>query len=451
MSTLAHFKPSPIANRVLTLALLAGAAGCQSAGPSARHDSAPAPASSQTTPAAEPLAAAEARPAMFLSLPGGPMLLSYSAGSQTASLSEERGSVERMARVTFADQGADFDPCVSHDGSRLVFASTRHRTTSDIYTQLVGSRVVTQLTSDAAEDVMPSISPDGTRIAFSSNRGGNWDIYIMPVSGGQAVQLTADAAPDLHATWSPDGAQLVFCRLGEVSGKWEMWVVDATNASSLSFIGYGLFPSWSPVGGTGAGGADRIMYQLSRERGDRAFSIWTLDYSGGRTTNLTELAASPSMAYINPSWSPDGQRIVYAAVPLSGGEMEGQRPLSSDLWMMNIDGTGKVHLGGGVGTALMPAWGANNQLYFVSNRGGIDNIWSMNMGGAMLAAGRPSPAARSAITTLNTPAGRAAAPRRVITANAQADLNPGAIELAPAPAVPVTPAEDVAAAEEQPH
>ncbi|MCC6676931.1 MAG: PD40 domain-containing protein [Phycisphaerales bacterium] len=440
MSTLADFKPSPIAHRVLTLLLLAGAAGCQSGyTPAAHHDDA---VSAEPAIAHAALPQAEARPAMFLSLPGGPMLLSYSAGSQTASLSEERGSVERMSRVTFADQGADFDPCISHDGHRLVFASTRHRTTSDIYTQLVGSRVVTQLTSDSNDDVMPSISPDGTRIAFSSNRGGDWDIYVMPVSGGQAVQVTADPAPDLHATWSPDGTHLVFSRLGEVSGKWEMWVVEAGNSSSLSFIGYGLFPSWSPIGGTGAGGADRIMFQLSRERGDRAFSIWTLDFADGRTTNLTELAASPTMAYINPSWSPDGQRIVYAAVPLSPGatEIEGQRPISSDLWMMNIDGTGKVHLGGGVGTALMPAWGANNQVYFVSNRGGIDNIWSMNMGSAVLAAGRPTPATRPAI------AAKPAATRRAITANAQADLNPGATELSTTPAN-----EGVAAAEEQPN
>lgn len=443
MSTLASNTLGRTAHRgtlAALLFLLAGTAGCQTSSWSARVEE-PQPAVESPAPVAQ----AEARPAMFLSLPGGPMLLTGSSGSYAASLSEERGSVERISRVTFADQGADFDPCISHDGTRLVFASTRHRPTSDLYTQLVGSRVVTQLTSDTGEDVMPSISPDGSRIAFASNRGGHWDIYVMPVTGGQAVQLTADSAPDLHPTWSPDGTRLVFCRLGEVSGKWEMWVVEAGNASALSFIGYGLFPSWSPIGGTGAGGSDRIMFQLSRERGDRAFSIWTLDFASGRTMNLTELAASSTMACINPSWSPDGQRIVYAAVPLMPGaaEVEGQRPISSDLWMMNIDGSGKVHLGGDVGTALMPAWGANNQLYYVSDRGGIDNIWSMDMGSAVLAAGRPAPATRPPL------AHQPAAPRRIITANAQADIRPGRVELSTAPAA--APAPGVAAAEEPPH
>lgn len=430
---------------LLALAALAGAVGCATPDhPPYPRAQAPAPApETVTTPAPQTLAQSDVRPAMFLSLPGGPRLLSFAAGNAAASMPPERGSVERITRVTFADQGSDFDPCVSHDGTRIVFASTRHRSTADIYTQLVGSRVVTQLTSDADEDVMPSISPDGTRIAFCSNRGGNWDIYVMPVTGGQAVQITADATPDLHPTWSPDGTKLAFCRLGEVSGKWEMWVVDAANSSSLSFIGYGLFPSWCPVGGTGAGGADRILFQLSRERGERGFSIWTLDYSEGRTTNLTELAASPMTAYINPSWSPDGQRIAYAAVPLTGqlaGEAE--RPANADLWIVNIDGTGKVHLGAGVGVALMPAWGSNNQLYFVSNRGGIDNIWSMDMSGALLAAGRPSPQIKSRV------AARPASPTytpRAITANAQADLTADSF-IAPEPS-----GDGVAHADEQTH
>lgn len=458
MTTLAHHNSAAPLRSAATLIALAGLitvlAGCSSYSGNASRDRAhrrePVDAQPLETSSSQQLAQADTRPAMFLSLPGGPMLLTGSAGSAAAALSSERGSVERVNRVTFAEQGADFDPCVSHDGSRIVFASTRHRATADIYTQLVGSRVVTQLTSDGDDDVMPSISPDGTRIAFSSGRGGSWDIYVMPVTGGQAVQITSDATPDLHATWSPDGTKLAFCRLGEVSGRWEMWVADAANPGVMSFIGYGLFPSWCPVGGTGAGGADKILFQLSRERGDHAFSIWTLDYTEGRSVNLTEVASSPITAYINPAWSPDGQRIVYAAVPVvPGSDTQGQRPTVSDLWIVNLDGTGKVHLGAGVGVALMPAWGSNNQLYFVSDRGGIDNIWSMDASGAILAAGRPS--SKSKMTSAARPP--ASFPGRAAPANAYGDLTIGGVaaipDVEPAHAEGVT--EAATATEEQPH
>ena len=76
-------------------------------------------------------------------------------------------------QVTFASEGADFDPCLTPDGAKLVFASTQHRPTPDIYIKNVDGRVVTQLTDDAASDATPSVSPDGTRIAVASDRSGN--------------------------------------------------------------------------------------------------------------------------------------------------------------------------------------------------------------------------------------------------------------------------------------
>ena len=114
---------------------------------------------------------------------------------------ESPAAIENVSRITFATEGADFDPAVSQDGSTLVFASTQHRTKSDIYLKQVSSRVVTRLTNDPGDDVQPAISPDGTRIAFASNRNGNWDIFVMPAKGGQAVQWTDEAADDLHPSW----------------------------------------------------------------------------------------------------------------------------------------------------------------------------------------------------------------------------------------------------------
>ena len=285
-----------------------------------------------------------------------------------------------FTQVSFSQEGADFDPDVSRDGRTIVFASTQHRNTSDIYIKNVESRVVTQLTNDPANDVMPKVSPDGTRIAFASNRSGNWDIFVMPIAGGKAIQLTNCAADDLHATWSPDGSHLVFCRMGEVSGQWEMWVTDVGNSGVARFIGYGLFPEWCPVGGTGAAGADRIVFQKSRERGDRAFGIWTIDYKDGQSGNLTEIAASPLAACINPSWSQDGQWLAYATVPNPGqwAHATGGRPPAADLWMVDINGSSRISLTSGTAVNLMPAWGPGNRIFFVSDRGGNDNIWEMD-------------------------------------------------------------------------
>jgi TolB protein len=284
-----------------------------------------------------------------------------------------------MAQVSFSLEGSDFDPDVSRDGSRIVFASTQHRPTPDIYVKSVDGRVVTQLTNDPACDVMPRISPDGQRVAFASNRAGNWDIFVMPVTGGKAVQVTNSSSNDLHPSWSPDGSALVFSRMGEVSGQWEMWVCDVANSGIARFIGYGLFPEWCPVPGTGANGTDRIAFQKSRERGDRSFALWTIDFKDGQAGNATEIASSPIAACINPAWSNDGRWLAFSTVSTPGTwNPETSRPSSANLWMVDVNGSSRISLTSDPAVDLMPCWGPANKLFFVSDRAGVDNIWCMD-------------------------------------------------------------------------
>ncbi|MFI4897011.1 MAG: DPP IV N-terminal domain-containing protein [Phycisphaerales bacterium JB059] len=304
-------------------------------------------------------------------------------------------AVANMQQVTFSHEGADFDPNVSPDGRAIVFASTQHRPTSDIYIKAANSRVVTRLTEDVNQDVMPAISPDGQFVVFSSNRSGNWDLYMMPASGGKAVQLTNDDANELHPSWSPDGSKIVFSKLGQTSQRWEMWIVDVQNTTGAQFIGFGLFPEWCPVPGTGFQGADKIVFQRSRERGDRAFSIWTIEYndSPAKAGRETEIMTSRTHALINPSWSPDGRFVLYAAVPNTESWNSGSsdRPETSSLWMIADDGRGRVKLTGGAAVDLMPVWGANGKVYFVSDRSGNENLWSFDIAPAVQAASAQIP------------------------------------------------------------
>jgi len=295
--------------------------------------------------------------------------------------------MEGLAHVTFAAEGADFDPCISHDGTFMVYASTQHRSTPDIYLKSINGRTITQLTADPAQDLMPSISPDGQRIAFASNRTGNWDIFVMSVAGGQAVQLTTDPAHDVSPTWSSDGARIAFCRLGQVSNRWEIWVTEV-NGSASEFVAYGLFPRWCPKAGTAEGGRDKILFQRSRERGDRAFSIWTIDYKPGDASSPTEIVSGRNSAMINASWSPDGTHIVYSTIENPNSTTRSSQPgaQTSDLWIAALDGNGRVNLTSGRFMNLMPCWGADNRIYFVSDRSGTSNVWSVGTDKAIMAA-----------------------------------------------------------------
>ena len=301
--------------------------------------------------------------------------------SRPHATTDQRVSTAGFQQHTFLDEGYDSDVAVDPTGKWLAFASTRHSEQADLYLQKANGLSVVQRTNDDAADAFPTFSPDGKWIAFSSTRAGDWDIYMMQADGHDAVQVTSGPMQDLHASFSPDGTKLVYCSAGSRSGQWELWTVDLrTNEKRM--IGFGLFPTWSPASGT-----DRIAFQKARQRGSRWFSLWTLDLVDGEARRVTEVAVSTNAAIISPAWSPDGQRLAFSTVVeparSSGGKPSGQM----DVWTINADGSNRQRVTDGNGTNLMPHWSADNRVYFVSDRGGTESIWSARVSGATSVAG----------------------------------------------------------------
>jgi TolB protein len=294
---------------------------------------------------------------------------------QVASTRQARTSpmdgINNLKQVTYTAEGADFDPDIDPTGSLLVFASTRHRETSDLYVKRVEGSALRQLTDDPANEVMPAFSPDGTRVAFTSDRSGNWDIYIKDIRGGQPIQITSGATDDIHPSFSRDGQSLIYSSYGTPSGQWEMVIVNLNNPSTKRYIGHGLFPTWSPT-------EDKIVFQRARQRGTRWFSIWTLDMVDGEPMSPTEIAASTNAAAITPDWSPDGKQIVFCTVIDPQSDQE-QGPPHADVWIINADGTNRVRLTMGRFANIQPNWAGTGAIYFTSDRSGdgMENVWSI--------------------------------------------------------------------------
>ncbi|MFM7053014.1 MAG: TolB family protein [Planctomycetota bacterium] len=318
-----------------------------------------------------------------------------------------------LAQVSFATDGGDYAPDVDRTGTFMVFASTQHRPTFDVYRKSVDGRTVTQLTTDPSDDLMPAISPDGASVAFSSNRNGNWDIFIMPVSGGAPTQVTSDADDEVQPTWAPDGKRLAFSRKNARTGTWEIWIVDSTAPGVRTFVCEGFLPRWSPVAEK-----DSILFQRARQRGTRLYGVWTIDIVRGEGMNPTEIVSSKNAAVLQPNWSPDGARIVFTTVVNPAGDSDW--PEQSDIWVVNVDGTGRVGLTNSRFRNMQPVWGGDGRIYFVSNRNGVENIWAIaadgvknGAEGGAIAANTPkkrgtsaagAQAATPAATAPNTPA-----------------------------------------------
>jgi TolB protein len=214
-------------------------------------------------------------------------------------------------------------------------------------------------------------------VAFASNRAGQWDIWIIDLNGGPPVQVTSSPSEEVHPSWSPDGRRLVYCSLPANGGQWELWITDAEAGGARRFIGYGLFPEWSPV-------QNQIVFQRARERGSRWFSIWTLTLINEEPRHPTELAASSTESMTLPSWSPDGSHIAFASAAMWPAKGDALNLATGsgvfDIWIMKADGRGRRRLTDGHTMNYGPTFSPEKRIYFSSSRSGQENIWSMGVG-----------------------------------------------------------------------
>ena len=65
--------------------------------------------------------------------------------------------------------------------------------------------VAQRLTTHLGEETNPRISPDGTTLAFTARYEGPAELYTMPVGGGLPVRRTYEAETSRATTWTPDG------------------------------------------------------------------------------------------------------------------------------------------------------------------------------------------------------------------------------------------------------
>lgn len=144
-------------------------------------------------------------------------------------------------------------------------------------------------------------SPDGTHLAFLSGHVGgaitisNLFLFVVNSDGTGLRRLARCGACDIWAkpSWSPDSRRIVFAT-GGGPGLSNLIIVDTVTGAERRLPASGVNPVWSPAG-------TRIAFG----EGDALFSI-NADGSGS-----VQLALADSVA--NPGWSPDGTMITFDA------------------------------------------------------------------------------------------------------------------------------------------
>lgn len=235
------------------------------------------------------------------------------------------------------------EPRWARDGSRIAFTGTDpNGYLSEIFVVNLDTGVLTNLTNPPAANQRPSWAPDGSKIAFESDRDGLMELYVVNADGSGVTRLTDNVGFDGRPAWSPDGARIAFdCRLH--IGASDICVINAngTGFTRLTSDPSGSFgAAWSPDG-------TRIAFATARFDGTYPeIAIMNADGTGASPVG-------PGPAGALPAWSPDGSRIAFLWMGPPYGKACND-VCNSDIWIMNVDGTGLQWFSQGSNPAWMP-------------------------------------------------------------------------------------------------
>ena len=216
------------------------------------------------------------------------------------------------------------------------------------------------------------------QIAFSSNRNGNFEIYVMGVDGGHLQNLSNNPSSDTTPSGSPDGERIAFMSTRDghvhpIGGYpiYDIYVMDADGSNQQNLTSnphYDTSPAWSPDGQRIAFASN--MFALDGEKARLVFDICVMNADGGDPQRLTNNPHDDR----DPSWSPDGQRIVFSA--RREGHVVHNLDITYEIYVMDADGQNKQRLTDNRNNDWEPSWSPDGQrIAFASDRkGDISNF-----------------------------------------------------------------------------
>ena len=180
-----------------------------------------------------------------------------------------------------------------------------------------------RLTSFQGGASNPRLSPDGATVAFTGSYGGNADVYVVPVGGGEPKRLTWHPGGDNVQGWTPDGKRVVFA----------------------------------------SGRQSHAPNPVPR--------FWTVSTEGGAEEPMAIPRAFQGMI------SPDGARIAYRMASSWDDERRNYRGgQNKPIWVVDLESYALDTIARPLNSKeLDPVW-VGNVVYFVSDRDGVQNVWS---------------------------------------------------------------------------
>jgi serine/threonine protein kinase/Tol biopolymer transport system component len=257
------------------------------------------------------------------------------------------------------------------DNRHVVLAGTSDIASSDhLYLADTQSDAMRQITQGTGEEYTMSVAPDGA-LLFNQMRGQS-DIVAMSVTDGTVKPVIVTGMQENMPAWASHANAMVYAstRLGP-QDLWLHTEDGAGNATERPLITREMFganpPKWmfapvlSPDG-------QRVIFIAVPQTADTGKSavpkLWEASVAGGAPVPLVD-ASDPDTEFAG-DWSPDGNRFVYMA--LEGG--------TAKLKIVRTSGGAKPQLLAEHIDDAVPSWSPDGQWIFYRDDEGVDHLIS---------------------------------------------------------------------------
>ena len=206
-------------------------------------------------------------------------------------------------------------PAWMPDGEALVYAMQ-----GSLWLQAVNATVARQLTAGSGYDYQPDVSPDGRRVVFARYDGTAIELAVLELDSGAVEMLTDEGAVNTDPRWSPDGSRIAFVSTRDTGrfkvyvGAWEddgfvatQLVADRKSSTPryyYSVYDHELSPAWTPDG-------EHLLVVANPETPYGTGDLWLYPVAGGGEPVLVRREETSWKA--QPDVAPDGRRIAYAS------------------------------------------------------------------------------------------------------------------------------------------
>ncbi|WP_395622817.1 CehA/McbA family metallohydrolase [Sphingomonas daechungensis] len=271
-----------------------------------------------------------------------------------------------IPQLTTGPSSVAFEP----DGKTLIYSMG-----GSLWRQAIGSEEATELTHPrAAYDYQPDVSPDGRSVLFSRYDGTGLEVWRLDLASGREQRLTSGGAVNVEPRISPDGKRIAWVSTTG-TGHFNLFVADLgpgglTNSRPLlgerqskiaryyySTFDHALNPSWTPDG-------KRILYVTNDEVAWGTGDIWSVavDDPADRRRILSEETSWSA----RPEMSPDGKQVLFASY--HGRQWR-------QLWLTTPEGAAALPLTFGEFDLSSARWSPDGErIAYISNESGNTSL-----------------------------------------------------------------------------